>query len=218
MRPRSPSLPSPPFAFVLPGTSQAATAIDLGTADSYAILGGAGVTNTGPSVINGNLGTHPTPSVTGFGGPPNGTVNGVIHQGDAAALNAKNDLTTAFNNAAGQGPTTTVATDLGGLTLTPGVYNSITGDFGLTGALTLDAQGDPNAVFIFKSASTLITGSASSVNMINGGQSCRVYWQLGSSATLGSGSTFVGNILAQQSISVNNAVTVDGRLLAAVHR
>ena len=202
------------FTVVLPGSSQAATAIDLGTADGYAILGGAGVTNTGPSVVNGDLGTHPTPAVTGFGGPPNGTVNGVIHQGDAAALNAKNDLTTAFNNAAGQGPTTTVATDLGGLTLTPGVYDSITGDFGLTGALTLDAQGDPNAVFIFKSASTLITASASSVNMINGGQSCRVYWQLGSSATLGSGSRFVGTILAQQSISVNDAVTVDGRLLA----
>ena len=202
------------FAFVFPGSSLAATAIGLGTADSYGILAGAGVTNTGPSVVNGDLGTHPTSAVTGFGGAPNGTVNGVIHQADAAALQAKDDLTTAFNNAAGQGPTTTVATDLGGLTLTPGVYTSITGDFGLTGPLTLDGQGDPDAVFIFKSASTLVTATGSSVNLINSAQSCRVYWQLGSSATLGSSSSFVGNIFAQDSISVNNAVTVDGRLLA----
>jgi len=194
--------------------SEAATAVGLGTADSYAVLGGSGVTNTGPSVINGNLGTSPTPSVTGFGGAPNGTVNGTIHQADAAAGSAKDDLTTAYNNAAGQGPATAHATELGGSNLTPGVYNSQDGTFGITGALTLNAQGNPNAVFIFKAASTLISASASSINLVNGAQACNVFWKVGSSATLGTSSKFVGNILALQSISLNNDVTVAGRLLA----
>ena len=95
--------------FVFAASAQAATAIGLGAADSFAILGGSGVTNTGPSVINGDLGTAPTPSVTGFGGAPNGTVNGAIHQADAVATQAKTDLTTAYNNAAGQGPVDTLA-------------------------------------------------------------------------------------------------------------
>ena len=92
----------------------------MGTAESFAILAGAGVTNTGPSVINGDLGTSPTPAVAGFGGAPGGTVNGAIHQGNAVANQAKIDLTTAYNNAAGQGPPTTLATQLGGQNLTPG--------------------------------------------------------------------------------------------------
>jgi len=195
-------------------SSQAATAVDLGTADSFAILAGAGVTNTGPSVVNGNLGTSPNPSVTGFGGAPDGTVNGTIHRADATAAQAQDDLTTAYNNAAGQGPATTLATELGGQTLTPGVYDSSSGTFGITGTLTLDAQGDPDAVFIFKTASTLITASASRVLLINGAQACNVFWKVGSSATLGTNSSFVGNILALQSISVESGVTVDGRLLA----
>ena len=197
----------------VPGAN-AATAIGLGTAESYGVLAGAGVTNTGPSVINGDLGTAPTPAVTGFGGAPNGTVNGATHQGDAAAASAKDDLTTAYNNAAGQGPTTAVATELGGQTLTPGVYNSASGTFGITGALTLNAQGNPDSVFIFKTASTLISASASSVNLINGAQACNVFWKVGSSTTLGTGSKFVGNIFALASISVNDGVTVAGRLLA----
>ena len=198
----------------LASSSQAQTAVGLGTADSFAVLAGAGVTNTGPSVVNGNLGTSPNPSVTGFGGAPNGTVNGTIHKADAVAASAQADLTTAYNNAAGQGPATTLATELGGQTLQPGVYDSNSGTFGITGTVTLNANGDPNAVFIFKTASTLITASASRVNVINGAQSCNVFWQVGSSATLGSNSTFVGNILALQSISLNSGVTVDGRLLA----
>lgn len=202
------------LALFLPSASKAATAIGLGTAGSYGVLAGSGVTNTGPSVVNGDLGTSPTPAVTGFGGAPNGTVNGAIHQADAAASLAKDDLTTAYNNAAGQGPSTNLATELGGQTLTPGVYNSQNGTFGITGALTLNAQGNSNAVFIFKTASTLITASASRVNLINGAQACRVYWQVGSSATLGTSSEFIGNIFALQSISLGNGVTVDGRLLA----
>jgi hypothetical protein len=201
----------------VPSSSQAATAIGLGTADSFAVLAGQGVTNTGPSVVNGDLGTYPNPAVTGFGGSGNGTVNGTIHQADTLAGTAMNDLTTAYNNAAGQGPPIAHATELGGSTLTPGVYDASLGTFGITagaGALTLNAQGDPNAVFIFKAATTLITGSASQVLLVNGAQSCNVFWQVGSSATLGTSSTFVGNILAQTSVQVLNGVNVDGRVMA----
>lgn len=199
---------------VLAGASRAATAVGLGTADSYAVLAGTGVTNEGPTVINGDLGTAPTPAITGFGGAPNGTVNGAIHPADAEAALAQNHLTTAYDNAAGQGPATSHATELGGSSLTPGVYDSESGTFGITGALTLNAQGNPDAVFIFKTATTLITETGSSVNFINGAQPCNVFWKVGSSATLGSASVFAGNILALESISVNNGVTVAGRLLA----
>ncbi len=199
---------------VATSSKAAATAVGLGTANSYAVLAGSGVTNTGPSVINGDLGSSPTPAVTGFGGAPNGTVNGATHQGDASAAQAQDDLTTAYNDAAGQGPVNTLATELGGQTLVPGVYNSDSGTFGITGTVTLNAQGDPNAVFVFQTASTLIGAPASRVRMVNGAQSCNVYWKVGSSATLGTTSNFVGNILALTSISLENGVNVDGRLLA----
>ena len=202
------------FLLALPGSSSAATSVGLGTAGSYAVLAGAGVTNTGPTVINGDLGTSPTPAITGFGGPPGGTVNGTIHSADADAASAQNDLTTAYNDAAGQGPPNMVATELGGQTLTPGVYEAASGTFGITGALTLNAQGNPDAVFIFDAATTLTTATASQVTMINGGQACNVFWKVGSSATLGTDSAFMGNILALQSISLNDGVTVQGRLLA----
>ncbi|MPZ92727.1 MAG: DUF3494 domain-containing protein [Actinobacteria bacterium] len=185
--------------------------VDLGTADSFAVLAGQGVTNTGPTVVNGDLGTHPNPAVTGF---PPGTVNGTIHAADDVALQAQNDLTTAYNDAAGRTPVATIGTELGGQTLTPGVYNSESGTFEITGTLTLDAQGDPNAVFIFQMASTLVTASGSSVILINGAQSCNVFWQVGSSATLGTTTTFRGNILALTSITATTGATVDGRLLA----
>lgn len=199
---------------MLAASSRAATSVGLGTANSFAILAGAGVTNTGPSVINGDLGTSPTPAVTGFGGAPNGTVNGATHQADALAGQAQADLTTAYNDAAGQGPVNTLATELGGQTLTPGVYDSESGTFGITGTLTLNGQGNPDAVFIFKTASTLITASVSQVSMINGAQPCHLFWQVGSSATLGTNSAFAGNILALESIELDSGVTVLGRLLA----
>jgi hypothetical protein len=190
----------------------AATAPGLGTAGSFAVLAGAGVTNTGPTVINGNLGTWPTPAISGF---PPGVVNGTIHAADAVAMQAQSDLTTAYNSAAAQAPTTTYPgpTDLGGLTLTPGVYNTPT-SFAITGALTLDAQGDPSAVFVFQAGSTLITASNSSVALINGAQACNVFWQVGSSATLGVSSAFIGSILALTSITANTNARVAGRLLA----
>lgn len=201
-------------SLVLAAGSQAATSVGLGTANSFAVLAGAGVTNTGPSVIHGDLGTSPNPAITGFGGAPNGTVNGSTHPADALAAQAQADLTAAYDNAAGQGPVNTLATELGGQTLTPGVYNSQSGTFGITGTLTLNGQGDPDAVFIFKTATTLISASASQVLMINGAQPCHLFWQVGSSATLGTDSVFAGNILALESIQLNSGVTVLGRLLA----
>ena len=202
------------IALVLASSSQAATSVGLGTGDSFAVLAGAGVTNTGPSVVNGDLGTSPTESVTGFGGMPNGTVNGTIHQADALADQAKEDLITAYNDAAGQIPASNLATELGGETLTPGIYDSEAGTFGITGTLTLNGQGNPDAVFIFQMASTLITAPESQVSLINGAQPCHVFWQVGSSATLDTASTFAGNILALESISLSSGVTVNGRLLA----
>jgi hypothetical protein len=120
---------------------------------------------------------------------------------------------TAYTTAAGEGPTTAIAADFAGQTLAPGVYNSAS-SIGLSGALTLNGGGNPNAIFVFQAGSTLTTGSASQINLINGAQSCNVFWQVGSSATLGTGSTFRGTIIALTSITVTTGVTVDGRVLA----
>jgi hypothetical protein len=188
----------------------AATAVPLGTTTSFGVLAGSGITNTGPTTINGDIGTFPTTSISGVSTL---TINGTNHGGDAVAQGAKTDLVTAYNAAAGEGPTSPVAADLGGQTLTAGVYNSAS-SIGLTGALTLDAQGNPNAVFVFQAGSTLTTASASQIFLTNGAQACNVFWQIGSSATLGTGSSFVGTILAEQSITVTTAVTVSGRALA----
>jgi Ice-binding-like len=185
--------------------------VGLGTAGSFSVLAGQGVTNTGATVVSGDLGTSPNPAVTGF---PPGKVNGAIHKADAVALQAQSDLTTAYNDAAGRTPVTTIATQLGGKTLKPGVYNSASGTFQITGTLTLDAQGDPNGVFIFQMASTLVTASSSKVSLLGSAQECNVFWQVGSSATLGTNSTFTGNILALTSAQVQTGVTVHGRVLA----
>ena len=196
----------------LPGSAQAAQSpVGLGTATSYAVLAGTTVTNTGTSVISGDLGVSPgaPPAITGF---PPGLVNGTQHAADAQAAQAQLDLTTAYDDAAGRTPFTAIPVELGGKTLKPGVYSG--GTFGLTGALTLDAGGDPSAVFVFKAASTLITGSGSRVALINGASSCNVFWQVTSSATLGAGSSFRGTILSLTSISLETGATVDGRVLA----
>lgn len=186
--------------------------VGLGTAEPFAVLAGSTITNTGPSVINGDLGLDPGTEVTGF---PPGTVNGARHVNNAVARQAKVDLVTAYNDAAGRPFTATLPPDVGGRILTPGVYRTgSVPSLGLTGPLTLDAQGNPNAVFIFQIESTLTTATDSRVNLINGAQACNVFWQVGSSATLGTRTAFKGNILALTSISVNDAVTVDGRLLA----
>ena len=141
------------------------------------------------------------------------TLNGTNHGGDAVTQQAKNDLTTAYNEAAGSGPPIAVPTgELGGLTLTPGVYNGAT--LQITGTLTLDTLGDPAAVFIFQSGATLITASDSAVVVLGGGTACNVFWQVTSSATLGTNSHLIGSVLALTSITATTGATIDGRLLA----
>ncbi|WP_375482188.1 ice-binding family protein [uncultured Jatrophihabitans sp.] len=199
------------IAFGTAGSAAAAGAqVDLGTVAAYSVLGGQTVTNTGPSRLNNDLGVSPGTAITGF---PPGRTAGATHAADAPAEQAQSDLTIAYNDAAGRAKTASVAGDLVGRTLTSGVYNS-TGPLSLSGTLTLNGQGDPNAVFIFQVASTLITASASYINMINGAQACNVFWQVGSSATLGTASVFRGSILALTSISVTTDTVVQGRALA----
>ena len=204
----------------VPGTAQAATTVPLGTAGAYAVLAGSGITNTGASTITGDVGSSPTASETGFAACPGANcvaLTGANHTSpnpnDAVTQGAKAALTNAYNNAAGQTPTT-VLTELAGQTLTPGVYTSASGTFGMSGTLTLDGQNNAGAVFIFQTASTLITGGTGNVNLIRGAQACNVFWKVGSAATLGAGSTLRGTILAHDSISLGDGVTVLGRLLA----
>lgn len=192
--------------------ANAATAPTLGTADSFAVLAGSTVTNTGPSIVSGDLGVSPGSAVVGF--PPGIVTNGTIHAGDAVAANAQADALIAYNTLAGQACDQNLSgQDLGGLTLTAGVY-CFDSSAQLTGTLTLDAEGDPDAVFIFQIGSTLTTASNSSVVLINGAQACNVFFQVGSSATLGTNTTFVGTIIALTSITANTGTTVEGRLLA----
>lgn len=196
---------------VRPSNASAAEAqVGLGTAGTHSVLGGQTVTNTGPTTMSGDLGVSPGTAITGF---PPGTFGGTQHAADAAAGKAQADLVTAYNDAAGRAKTASVSGDLVGQTLQAGVYKS-TGPLALGGTLTLDAQGDPEAVFIFQIASTLITASSSKVEVINAAQACHVFWQVGSSATLGTTSTFQGTIMALTSITVTTNTTVKGRALA----
>ena len=190
-----------------------AIAPDLGTAGSFAVLGGSTVTNTGPSVINGSLGLWPGTAITGF--PPGNVVPpGTSHAADAVAQQAQSDVTTAYNALAGQAcDNNLTGQDLGELTLTPGTY-CFDSSAQLTGALTLNAQGNPNSVFIFQIGSTLTTASNSSVVMINSGSGCNVFWKVGTSATLGTTTSFQGNILALTSITLNTNASMIGRALA----
>jgi hypothetical protein len=198
------------------GPARAATTVDLGTAGAFAVLAGSGITNTGQTTISGDIGTSPTPAETGVAPCPSAadcvTLTGSNHPADATALQAKKDLTTAYDAAAGQSADAVLGADLGGSTFTSGVYRTA-GSLGLTGQVTLDAQGVGGAVFIFQIGSSLVTASASSVLLVNGASSCNVFFQVGSAATLGTGSTFRGTILAHDDISLGDSVTVDGRLL-----
>ncbi|WP_292829361.1 ice-binding family protein, partial [Microbacterium sp.] len=197
------------LAVGLPG-AYAATAIGLGTADSYVVLAGSTVTNTvTPTVLNGDLGVHPGAAITGF--PPGLVIGGTTHAADAHAAQAKVDLVTAYNSATSQAADATLAVELGGLTLLEGVYTfPVTA--GLTGTVTL--QGGPDDVWVFQIPETLITASNSTVLLTGGARACNVFWQVGSSATLGSETDFVGTIMALTSITVNSGTTVEGRALA----
>jgi cell division septation protein DedD len=199
--------------FIASQPAVASTApVGLGTAAHFAVLAGTTVTNTGRSRISGNLGVSPGTAVTGF--PPGIVRNGTIHSADGVAADAQSDLTTAYNDAAGRSPTANVPAFIGaGQTLAPGVYKA-SSSLDVGGALILDAGGDPNAVFVFQAPSTLVTDSASSVVLTGDAQACNVFWQVGSSATLGTYSTFSGSILALTSISVDTGDTITGRALA----
>lgn len=191
---------------------------------SFAVLGASAVTNTGPTTLTGNLGVSNNSSITGitgfFGTLANdgpGTYTGTAHQGDAFAILADGQLVTAMTTLGLMGPGTLEPADLAGLTLNPGVYTVPAGVSNLTGVLTLDGLGDPNALWVFLMPSSLITSPGSSVNVINigTGAGAGLYWNVGSSATLDTGTTFAGNILASASITMNDGVTIDcGRALA----
>src|SRR3954468_18924370 len=198
---------------LLVSASPAAAQVTLGpTLAGFGVLGGSTVTNTGSSIVNGNLGISPGSSVTGF--PPGVVVGGTIHSNDATAIQAQNELTTAYNTVAGTPCTTDLSgQNLGGLTLTPGVY-CFSSAAQLTGTLTLNALGNPAAQFLFKIGSTLTTASTSSIVLINGATSCNIFWQVGSSATFGTNTVFAGNILALTSITLNTGATDSGRTLA----
>jgi hypothetical protein len=184
--------------------------VDIGSVENFAVLAAATVTNSGASHIVGDIGVSPGTAVTGF---PPGTLNGAMRGGDPVAAQAQFDLNVAYNDAAARTPTASVSGDLGGLTLAPGVYNSIS-SLGIAGTLTLDGQGHPNAVFIFQMGSTLITGADARVELVGGAQACNVFWQVGSSATLAANSVIAGNVAADQSITVAAGTSINGRALA----
>lgn len=192
-------------------TAQVAN-VDLGSASDFAVLAGAGVTNAGATNITGNVGSTPTATTAGFGTV---ILVGTNHGGDATTVDAKDALDTAYTDAAGRTATTTYGAifDLQGLTLTTGVYNDPS-SFSINGVLTLDAQGDPNAVWIFQMGSTLSTGADSEIVLTDGAQASNVFWQVGSSATFGADTQFAGNVLAFTSITMGDGSTVAGSLLA----
>jgi hypothetical protein len=184
--------------------------VAMGSADGVAVMAAATITNTGATTITGDIALSPGTAITGLTAI---TLTGTVHAADAAAAAAQSDLTAAYNDAAGRTPDATSPGDIGGTTLTPGVYKSAS-SLGLTGTVTLDGQGNPNAVFIFQIGSTLITASSSHVTLTGGTKASNVFWQVGSSATLGTYSVFSGTIMALASITLTTGVSIDGRALA----
>jgi hypothetical protein len=182
----------------------------LGSVAGFAVFAGSTATSAGVSTLNGDLGVNPGVAATGF---PPGVIHGNLHIGDGLAASAHADLATAYADGGGRGPASPITTDLGGVTLTPGVYGAGAA-MTLAGTLTLDGQGNRNAVFILQAGSTLGTAANSQVNLINGAQACNVFWQVGSSATLGASSSLAGTILASTSITMGDGVAITGRALA----
>jgi Ice-binding-like len=198
-------------ALAITNAQAAATPVPLKTAGRFAVLAGSGITNTGLTAITGDIGSFPTTSITGTSTL---VLNGTNHKGDAVTQQAKKDLVGAYINAANEGPVIPIAGGiLGGRKLVSGVYNSAS-SMDLTGTLTLNGQGREDSVFIFQVGSALTTASGSQVRLVNGAQGCNVFWQIGSSATLGTGSTFQGSLMALTSITATTGALVHGRLLA----
>ena len=186
--------------------------IDLGAASTFGVLGASAVTNTGPTIVDGDVGVSPGTSITGFEGPPAGLVNGTLHATDAVAAQAQVDLTDAINDAASLSPTTSGLSNLSGLSLTPGVYSG--GALSLDGGGLLTLAGTADSIWVFQAASTLTVGSAAQIQMTGGASSCNVFWQIGSSATIGTSAQFVGTVMAGAAITANTGATIQGRLLA----
>jgi Ice-binding-like len=194
----------------LAGTAQAANPpVGLGSARPFSVLAGSTVTNTGPTTLFGDLGLAPGSSVTGA---PHAL--GSVHINDGVATQAKSDLVSGYNDAAGRAGTKLASADLAGKSFTPGVYTAASSLNFSAGQVTLNAQGDPNAVFIFQVGSSITTGSATRVLLTNGAQPCNVFWKVGASATLGTNSRFIGTVMALTTITANTGATMDGRLLA----
>jgi hypothetical protein len=224
--PPGPVLPTPTPVPVVPPPVAAATVVQscaqnaitgqgvpLGSDATFAVLGGSTVTNSGPTIVTGDLGVSPGTAVVGFGAGTGTVTGGAIHAGDPAAAQAQLDLTTAYNNAAGRVNPAAVPADIGGTVIAPGLYKAPV-SLAITGNVTLDGQNNPNSVFIFQAASTLTTSVNSSVTLINMANACNVFWQVGSSATLNTASVFNGTIMALASVSLGTGATVNGRLLA----
>ena len=207
----STSTPSTPTNIPLQTTPQAS--IPLGAADNFAILAGSGITNTGATVINGDLGLSPGTSVGGF---PPGILNGTLHINDAAANQSKLDIAAAYDDAKSRTATdiVTISGNIGGLTLTPGLYKSTSSLSLSSGDVTFDALGNPNAVFIIQIASAFTATSGRHVILAGGAQASNIFWQVGSSATFGTTTAFKGTIIALQSVSFNTGATLDGRALS----
>lgn len=204
---------SPSTSTTIPLQTTIQTSVSLAGSSNLAILAGSAISNTGATIITGDMGLSPGTSVGGF---PPGILNGTLHINDAIANQAKLDLTAAYNDAAGRTSTdiVTLSGNIGGLTLTPGLYKSTSTLAISSGDLTFDAKGNPNAVFIIQIASSLTTTSGRKVILSGGALASRIFWQVGSSATFGTTSVFKGTVLAMQSITFNTGASIDGKALA----